>query len=82
MTPDERCVILIHNPFAMTDTLTIHINGNLYNYIIKNNMENLVQELTNWSIVEQIEKIYVVSDFPFAEELMKNLKIDIKVEDM
>lgn len=82
MTPDERCAILIHHPFAMTDTLILHIDGNFYKYIVKNNMENLAQELTNWSLVEQIEKIYVISDFPFAEELMKNLKIDIKVEDI
>ena len=50
--------------------------------IIKNNMDNLVQEITNWSIVENSKNIYVISDIPFAEELAKNLKININVEDM
>lgn len=78
----EGDAILCHNPFTMTDTLAIYTNGNLQTYIIKNNMDNLVQEITNWSIVENSKNIYVISDIPFAEELAKNLKININVEDM
>ena len=66
--------ILYHNPFTMTDTLAIYVNGNFQTYIIKNNMDNLVQEITNWSIVENSKNIYVISDIPFAEELAKNFK--------
>lgn len=78
----ERDAVLYHNPFDMNDRLLIFINGDFQSYTIKNNMENLVQELTNWSIVEELKNIYVISDIPFAEELAKNLKININVEDM
>lgn len=78
----ERDAVLYHNPFDMNDRLLIFINGDFQSYTIKNNMENLVQELTNWSIVEELKKIYVISDIPFGEELARNLQINTKVEDM
>lgn len=82
MTKEENCAILFHRPFDMTDIIEIRANGTSQKYMIKNNMSNLVEEITNWVLVEKLEKIYVKSEIPFAEELALYLQVRVKVEDM